>query len=53
MALKDLAHPLDGVQRVVQEVGVELGLHHADLSLVQLPLLAQARLLPPRSRLST
>ena len=39
--LMDLAHPLDGVQRVVQEVGVELGLHHADLSLVQLPLLAQ------------
>ncbi len=39
--LMDLAHPLDGVQRVVTGSGVELGLHHADLSLVQLPLLAQ------------
>ncbi|KAF5067736.1 hypothetical protein DSECCO2_250590 [anaerobic digester metagenome] len=39
--LMNLAHPFDGVQRVIEEVRIQLGLHHANLCGVQLPLLAE------------
>ena len=43
--LVDLADPLHGVQGVAEEVGVELGLEHPDLGLVQLPLVFHQLLL--------
>ena len=42
------AHPLDAVQGVIQEMGVQLGLHHAQLGFVQLllPLDGARQILP-------
>ena len=43
--LVDFADPLHGVQGVAEKVGVQLGLEHADLGLVQLPLVFHQLLL--------